>query len=60
MNKKPRNDIAGPTTMRRVEKMSGSKPSAVVLGPSISRKPTMMAAPAIAMSIKFFFTNGNS
>lgn len=60
MNRNPRKEIAGPTTMRRVEKMSGSKPATVVLGPSISRKPMTIAAPAQAINIKLVFTKGNS
>ncbi len=37
---KPMNEIIGPTTMRRVLKMSGLKPLAsLVPGPNINRKP---------------------
>lgn len=58
INRKPRNEIVGPTTMRRVEKMSGSKPAAVVEGPSMSRKPTIIAAAAMAINIKLALTRG--
>ena len=60
MNRKPRNVMVGPTTMRRVEKMSASKVSVVVLDPVMSRKPMTIMAPAIAMRIKLIFTKGIS
>lgn len=58
MNAKPRKARAGPITMRRVEKMSGSKPAVVVFGPSINKKPITMAAPAIAIIIKLIRVSG--
>lgn len=57
MKAKPKNANAGPITMRRVEKMSGSNPAAVVLGPSISKKPITIAAPAIVIIMKLVRVN---
>lgn len=58
MATKPINAIVGPTTMRRVLKMSGLNASVVELSPTMSKKPMMINSPAIAMNIKLAFVNG--
>ena len=57
---KPRNARVGPTTMRRTEKMPGSKAEVVELEPAIRRNPIMITAPAMAMRMKFVLTRGIS
>lgn len=52
--------MVGPMTMRRVEKMPGSKVSVEVLDPVMSKNPMTIMAPAIAMRIKLIFTKGIS
>lgn len=54
MNTKPRNEIAGPTTMRRVLKISGLNCSWVVLPPSISRNPATIIRADAPASIPMF------
>ena len=59
MATKPRNAMAGPTTMRRVLKMSGLKASSVDDAPSIRMNPRTIITAAMPMTMKFIRTSGS-
>ena len=59
MKRNPKNEIAGPTTIRRVLNMSGLKPFSMLLpSPPIRMNPTTIIVRHIAIRMKFIFPNG--
>lgn len=60
MNMNPRKAIVGPTTIRRVENMSGLNASVVLLPPSISRKPMSIVSPGYRHQYKVDFGQGEA
>lgn len=58
MKMNPRKVTVGPTTMRRVEKISGLNAVSVDPGPHISKKPIIIVAAATAIRMKLIRTNG--
>lgn len=56
----PKKATIGPTTMRRVLKISSLKPLASdEPDPNINKNPIIMAAAAMPINTKFAFTRGN-
>lgn len=58
MKIKPRNARVGPTTIRLVEKMSGLNSVVEDGEPVMSRKPTTITSPAIAIRMKLIRFKG--
>ncbi len=58
MNMNPRKAIVGPTTILRVENISGLNAPQSLDPPAISRNPSTIMIPAIAMSIKLIRRKG--
>ncbi len=59
MHRNPRKAIVGPTTILRVENISGLNPSDCELPPPVmSKKPITIISPQHPIKIKFNFENG--
>lgn len=61
MHRKPRKAIVGPTTIRRVLKISGLKPVSTLLpGPAIRANPRMIRARQMPIRIKLILPKGRA